>query len=71
MTVARASWTIGCDDDHYEAATRDAAVDLWILAIDMLRSHERRRSRRSSSADAHFEGPTVTLPPTQQAGGPS
>jgi hypothetical protein len=81
MTVARASWTIGCDDDHYETTTREAAVDLWMLAIEMLKSYERRRAKRGSrSADeiplVALEGPTETLFTGSQArglapGGPS
>jgi hypothetical protein len=70
MAVARASWSISCDDDHYETAAREAAVDLWILAIEMLRSYEQRRAQRgrsrAESSAAHFEGPTLGL-----SGGPS
>jgi len=43
VAIALFAWTIRCDNDHYRAETREAALDLWFQAVQLLRTLERRR----------------------------
>jgi hypothetical protein len=43
VAVAMFAWAIRCDDDHYRPETREAAFDLWFLAVQLVRSLEHRR----------------------------
>lgn len=45
LTVAKTAWAILSDDSLYDSETRAVASDLWLLALEQLRNHERRQAR--------------------------
>jgi len=55
LTVANAAFDIRCDDATYDRRTREDAWGLWCIALELLRSEERRLAPAS-------ERPAVTLP---------
>jgi hypothetical protein len=52
LTVARAAWAISCDDYAYDPQIREHASDLWFLAMDLLRNHQRLWGGHRSFEDA-------------------
>jgi hypothetical protein len=59
VAVAKFAWGIRCDDDHYAPVTRERALDLWFMAVQLLRSLEKRGIRY---------GPRMTFAPRYELG---